>query len=122
MDTVLPGLQWNSCLEYLDDIVIPERSFEEHLRNLSKVLNRLREAGLKLHPRKCTFCRKQVTFLSHAVSEDGVVTDPAKMNKVANWPEPASMREVRQFLGLMSYYHRFVKDFANIAKPLHRLK
>ena len=121
MDAVLAGLQWNSCLVYLDDVVIPGKSFEEHLRNLNSVLGRLREAGLKLHPEKCAFCRKQVTFLGHIVSEDGVATDPAKTSKVATWPEPTSVREVRQFLGLASYYRRFVKGFATVAKPLHQL-
>ena len=91
MDAVLAGLQWSSCLVYLDHVVIPGKSFEEHLRNLSCVFECLREAGLKLHPGKCTFCKKLVTFLGHIVSKDGVATDPAKTSKVANWPEPMSV-------------------------------
>ena len=121
MDAVLAGLQWSSCLVYLDDVVIPGRSFDEHLHNLSKVFERLHNAGLKLHPSKCSFCCKQVSFLGHIVSQDGVATDPAKKGRVANWPEPTSTSEVRQFLGLASYYRRFVMDFATLAKPLHKL-
>jgi len=60
-------------------------------------------------------------FLGHIVSADGVRTDPAKTEKVAQWPIPTSRREVQQFLGLANYYWRFVKDFASITKPLHRL-
>jgi hypothetical protein len=121
MNAVLAGLQWSSCLVYLDDVIIPGRAFEEHLRNLTLVFDRLREAGLKLHPGKCALCQKQVIFLGHIVSEEGVATDPAKTKKVAEWPEPTNAQEVRQFLGLASYYRRFVKDFATVAEPLHQL-
>ena len=121
MDMVLTGMQWKSCLVYLDDVVIVGETFQDHLRNLREVFQRLREAGLKLKPAKCDFCALQVEFLGHIVSEEGVRTDPSKTEKVAQWPIPTSRREVQQFLGLANYYHRFVKDFAAIAKPLHRL-
>ena len=121
MDLVLAGLQWSSCLVYLDDIIIVGRTFEEHLQNLQAVLIRLREAGLKLKPQKCALCLPQVEFLGHVVSAQGVSTDPRKTEKVRNWPIPTNRREVQQFLGLASYYRRFVQDFAKIAKPLHRL-
>ena len=84
MDAVLAGLQWNSCLVYLDDVIIPGKDFEDHLQNIRIVLERLRQAGLKLHPNKCYFGKKQVAFLGHIVSEDGVATDPHKTSKVAN--------------------------------------
>lgn len=88
---------------------------------MSNVFGCLRDAGLKLQSKKCAFCQKQVTFLGHIMSEDGVATDPAKTAKVAHWSELISVREVRQFLGLASYYHQFVKDFAIVGKPLPRL-
>ena len=121
MDLVLAGLQWSSCLVYLDDIIIVGRTFSEHLHNLQTVLTRLREAGLKLKPQKCNLCLPQVEFLGHIVSAGGISTDPRKTEKVRNWPTPTNRREVQQFLGLASYYRRFVQDFAKIAKPLHRL-
>ena len=89
--------------------------------NLREVFQRLREAGLKLKPIKCDFCSSQVEFLGHIVSADDVRTDPSKTEKVAQWPVPKTRKEVQQFLGLANYYRRFVKDFATIAKPLHRL-
>ena len=121
MDKVLAGVQWSSCLVYLDDVIIVGRTFQEHLKNLKDVFDRLRGAGLKLKPSKCNLCSSQVQFLGHIVSADGVHTDPRLTEKVAQWPRPTSRREVQQFLGLANYYRRFVQGFASIAKPLHRL-
>lgn len=83
--------------------------------------NRLRDAALRLQPSKCALCRKQVQFLGHIISRDGVSTDPAKAEKVAQQPRPTSVQEVQQFLGLAIYYQRFVRHFSSIAKPLYRL-
>ena len=121
MDLVLAGLQWSDCLVYLDDVIVLGRTYEEHVRNLRSVLERLRESGLRLKPSKCSFFQREVQYLGHIISRDGVSTDPAKTEKVATWPTPTSVRETRQFLGFASYYRRFVKDFAHIARPLHRL-
>ena len=121
MDMVLTGLQWSSCLVYLDDVIVLGRNFAEHLRNLRDVFQHLREAGLKLKPNKCDLCLEEVEFLGHIVSAEGVRTDPKKTEKVAQWPKPTSRKEVQQFLGLANYYRRFVRNFASIAKPFHRL-
>lgn len=108
MDMVLAGVQWSSCLVYLGDVIIIGKTFKEHLMNLREVFNRLRGAGFKLKPNKCDFCCKQVVFLGHIVSEDGVRTDPTKTDKVAQWPVPKMKWEVQRFLGLANYYHCFV--------------
>ena len=121
MDMVLAGLQWTNCLVYLDDVIILGKTFEEYLRNLKEVFQRLREAGLRLKPSKCNLCLEEVEFLGNVVSAKGVCTDPKKTEKVAKWPVPTSKKEVQQFLGLANYYRRFVKNLASIAKPLHRL-
>ena len=121
MDMVLAGLQWTNYLVYLDDAIILGKTFEEHLRNLKEVFQCLREAGLRLKPSKRNLCLEEVEFLGHIVSAKGVCTDPKKTEKVAKWPAPTSKKKVQQFLGLANYYRRFVKDFASIAKPLHRL-
>ena len=117
----MAGVQWTQCLVYLDDVIIIGRDFEEHLQNLSTVLQKLREAGLRLKPSKCSFCQESVLYLGHIVSREGVSTDPEKTAKVTRWPTPTSVQEVQQFLGFASYYRRFVRNFAEIAKPLHRL-
>ena len=121
MDSVLAGLQWSTCLVYMDDIVIVGKTFTDHLTNLQQVFQRLRQAGLKLKPSKCSLCQKTVHFLGHVVSQDGITTDPAKTDSIFAWPPPTCKRELQQFLGLTNYYRRFVRDYATIAKPLHRL-
>ena len=121
MDLVLAGLQWSACLVYLDDIIVLGRDFYGHLQNLQLVLQRIRDAGLKLQPAKCAFFQSEVKYLGHIVSWEGVAADPSNVNKVCSWPVPTTAEEVQQFLGLANYYRRFIRDFANIAKPLHRL-
>jgi transposase InsO family protein len=121
MDIVMRGLNFEICLVYLDDILLYSRSIPEHLTRLEVLLQRLREANLKLKPSKCHLLQKQVHFLGHVVSGEGIGTDSTKTDAVATWPVPKTVREVRSFLGLASYYRRFVKNFAEIASPLHDL-
>ncbi|XP_037834631.1 uncharacterized protein LOC112450568 [Kryptolebias marmoratus] len=121
MDRVLAGLQWETCLVYLDDIIVLGRDTGQMLERLEHVFARLRGANLKLKPSKCCLFREQVIFLGHKVSAEGVATDPQKIQRVQEWPTPRNVREVRQFVGLASYYRRYVENFATVAKPLHEL-
>ncbi|GFX10686.1 retrovirus-related Pol polyprotein from transposon 412 [Trichonephila clavipes] len=121
METVLKGLTFEACLIYLDDVIIGGRTFEEHLQNIRKVLSKLRDANLKLNPSKCKFFQKEVNYLGHIISAEGVRTDPEKVFAVKNWKRPENLRELRSFLGLCTYYRKFVKGFSNIARPLHKL-
>jgi hypothetical protein len=121
MDMVLSGLQWTHCLVYLDDVIVFSCDFTSHLDKLHQVFLRLQKAGLKVKPTKCVFFQKEVPFLGHIVSEHGIATDPAKIDKVAKWPTPVSRHQLQQFLGLANYYRRFIKDFATICRPLHKL-
>ena len=121
MDIVLAGVQWSSCLVYLDDVIIMGRSFEEHLDNISMVLARLQAAGLMLKPEKCNFFQKEVLYLGHIVSEQGVTPNPEKTEKVTKWPTPTCLVELQGFLGLSNYYRHFIKGYAEVAKPLYEL-
>uniref|UniRef100_A0A3B3QC10 Gypsy retrotransposon integrase-like protein 1 n=1 Tax=Paramormyrops kingsleyae TaxID=1676925 RepID=A0A3B3QC10_9TELE len=121
MDLVLADLQWSTCLVYLDDIIVFGRSFEEHLQRLDEVLGKLQGATLKVKPAKCDLFAKQVHYLGHVISDEGIRADPAKIKVVQEWPVPRNQTEVRSFVGLASYYRRFIKGFAEIARPLHQL-
>ena len=121
MQVVLAGLEWSSCFVYIDDILVASRSFEEHLSHIKEVFSRLRKAGLCLKPKKCSFLCDQVVYLGHVISKKGIAPDPAKVQKVRDFPAPTDVSKLRQFLGLASYYRRFVPAFAKIAAPLHSL-
>lgn len=121
MEVALEGLIGKICLVYLDDIIVFGKTFHEELENLKQVFTRLLQVGLKMSPKKCHLFKKEVTFLGHVVSANGVKTDPSKIEKVLEWPRPNSKDEVQSFLGLCTYYRRFVKGFASIARPLHAL-
>lgn len=121
MQTVLRGLIPKACLVYLDDVIVTGQSSCEHLTNLREVFQRLKNVGLRLNPKKCQFLQKQVAYLGHIVSEKGIQTDPTKVEKVKNWPEPRSVEELKSFLGLASYYRKFVPKFSDKAAPLNAL-
>lgn len=119
LDTVLgPELE---PTVYLDDIVVASQTFDDHLRHLREVFRRLRNANLRLNPAKCHFCRSSLKYLGHIIDQDGIRTDPDKVSAIANWPTPTTARMVRQFLGVASWYRRFIADFPTIAAPLIRL-
>ncbi|GFV25756.1 retrovirus-related Pol polyprotein from transposon 412, partial [Trichonephila clavipes] len=110
----LPAKDYGSSKSYRG------RTFKEH-QNIRKVLSKLRDANLKLNPSKCKFFQKEVNYLGHIISAEGVRTDPEKVSAVKNWKRPENLRELRSFLGLFTYYRKFVKGFSNIARPLHKL-
>ena len=113
MDRILSGLHWETCLFYLDDIIVFATRLE--------VFERLRHAKLKLGAEKCTFAAKEVSYLGHLLAAEGLLPDPALLAAIREIHPPKNATEVRSFLGLAGYYHRYVKNFAAIAGPLHAL-
>ena len=118
MDRVLQGLRWSRCLVYLDDIISFRSTFDGALTNLTLVFERLRSYGLQLKSTKCHLFRSSVPFLGHIVGRRGLECDPAKIEDVKSWPVPDCLKSVRQFLGFVGYYRRFIPSFADIATPL----
>ena len=121
MNRVFTKINGDFVVVYLDDLNIYSRNFNEHLVHLREVFERLRNAGLKLKKKKCYFFKKELAFLGHVISEKGIHPDPDKIAAVNNQPAPSNLRELRQFLGLASYYRKFVEGFAKIAAPLNQL-
>ena len=107
------------ALLYLDDILVPGRTFRQQMDNLQMVFCRLREAHLKLNPRQCNLFQKEVKYLGHVVSAKGVSPDLEKVEAIQAWPRPMSSKDLQSFLGLASYYRRFIPGFTDIAVPLH---
>ena len=110
-----------NCLVYIDDIIVYSKSYEEHWERLEAVFERLRKAGLILKPSKCKLFQGRVKYLGHIISENGIEADPDKTEAIRNWSVPSTVHELRQTIGFFSYYRRFVKDFAKLAKPIHEL-
>ena len=121
MEDILGDMNMNICLIYLDDVIIFSNTYEEHLERLHQVFQRLREAGFKLSPDKCSLFMERVKYVGHIVSEKGIEPDPEKIEKVIKWPVPTTPEAVRQFLGFVGYYRKFIKDFSKIARPLNNL-
>lgn len=99
---------------YLDDILVYSSSLQEHLNHLRQVMNRLREVGLKLKPTKCQFARNEVAYLGHVITPAGLQPNSSLVESVLEFPVPRSIQELRRFLGLASYYRRFIPCFAKI--------
>ncbi|GFW51257.1 retrovirus-related Pol polyprotein from transposon 17.6 [Trichonephila clavipes] len=121
MDNLLRHFKWTMCLCYLDDIIVFSETFEDHLIRLRLVLKCLQEAGLKLNSKKCLFAAQEVKVLGHLVSSNGVRPDPDKIKAVRNFPTPKNIHDIRSFLGLCSYFRRFIKGFCYLAEPLQSL-
>ena len=119
MDTVMRGLNFHILLCYLDDIVVFSKDEAEHLERLGKLFERLRSSSLKLKPSKCQLLQTSIEFLGFIVSAEGIRTDPKKVETVRSWPRPINIGEVRSFVGLCSYYRKYVQDFAGLCAPLH---
>ena len=118
MDKVLGKLRWKKCLCYLDDVIVFGSTFCSALENLRMVFLKLRQANLKLKPKKCTLFQTEVAFLGHIVSNTGIKCSPEKTSAVKDWPKPENRSEVRSFVG---YYRHFISNFSKTAFPLNRL-
>jgi transposase len=108
----------NGCFCYLDDIVVVSEGFAEHLNALRKVFKTLREAGLAINKEKSHFCRPELKYLGHVVTAAGIAMDPEKVSTIVDYPAPRNVKELKSFLGLVSWYRKYVPNFADVVIPL----
>ena len=106
---------------FIDDILVYSKNKEEHAKHLRIVLTRLREHQLYAKFSKCDFWLKEVQFLGHILSAEGVAVDPSKVKDVLDWKPPTTVHQVRSFLGLAGYYRRFIPDFSKVSKSITEL-
>jgi hypothetical protein len=106
---------------YLDNILIHSKTLVENIATTHKVLEILRENHLFLKPEKCLFHKTEIPYLGLIICEDSIKMDPKKVERILAWRTPNKKKELQSFLGFINFYRRFIKDFARIAQPLHRL-
>ena len=119
IDEVLRGLP--NVYAYIDDVLIASSNEEEHKQHIRQVLQRFHEHGVIINPTKCEFGKQELVFLGHLVNRDGIRPLPDKVKTLKDFPQPASQRKLREFLGLVNFYHRFIPNCAHTLSPLNSL-
>lgn len=121
MNQVLIGFNGVKSFVYLDDVIVIGASIKDHENNFRDVFKRFRKYHLQLQPLKCQFLSKEVSYLGHLITDEGIKPDPKKISCVANYYTPTNAKKLKSFLGLIGYYRKFIKDFNKISKPLTSL-
>ena len=121
MECVLAGISGEQYLTYLDDIIVFSATFQEHIQLLDAIFSHLQAANLKLRPEKCHFAQQKVMYLGHIISSEAMHPDPGKVAVISNLSAPTDPRQLKHFLGLSNYYHKFIQNYAAIAEPLYKL-
>ncbi|UYV78164.1 hypothetical protein LAZ67_16000346 [Cordylochernes scorpioides] len=121
MENMLGNLRWQICLCYLDDVIIYSPDFPTHLKRLEAVFRCFRESNLRLNDKKCRFAFEELEILGYITGKHGIKPAEHNIKAVRNFPRPKKVKEVQSFLGMCSYYRKFIKDFSKIADPLTNL-
>ena len=121
MQSCLGNLHLCYCIIYLDDVTVFSKTPEKHVFRLRAVFEKLIQVGLEFNPSNCEVFRQELTYSGHVVAKDGIQTHPRKVEVICKWPAPTNMMEVRSFLGFTNCYCRFIKKYAQLAKPLYIL-
>lgn len=121
IDNVVGSDLSSNVFVYLDDIIIVSKTFEEHEQIVRKILDRLMEAGLTINFDKCHFCRPELKYLGYLVNKNGLLVNPEKVSAITEFPRPTSPTAIKRFVGLASWYRRFIKNFSTVMDPLHKI-
>ena len=116
---VLRGLSRKSAIAFLDDVVVLDRDFDNHMVNLSDVLRRFKQCGMKLKPKKCQLLQDSVVFLGRLVSREGVQVPPGEITRIGNWGVSLCKRDVQYFIGVLNFHRNHIPKFALVAKSLY---
>ena len=119
MDNILRGLDF--CYGYIDDLLIASRNRAEHLQHLRLVFERLSQHGIVVNVQKCEFGVSSLNFLGHRVSKDGILPLPEKVEAISSFPTPTTQRKLKEYLGLINFYRRFLPNCAQMLLPLTAL-
>jgi hypothetical protein len=106
------------CLPY--EVIVFSENEEEHFKNVKKVIERLKQANLKVKLSKCQIAVKKIEYLSHIIEDGSIATNPKKVAHVNEMERPKSVKQFKGFLGFASYYRKYIRDFAKIASPFIR--
>ena len=122
MEVVLDGLIGTICYVYLDDIVCFSSSLSRHVDGLRQILQRLQTAGLTVNWDKCAFGRSSMRYLGHVIGSDGLRTVPEKVRAIVDYPMPKTVKQLERFLGMVTWYAKFIPNLATITAPLNQLR
>ena len=106
---------------FVDDVLVGTETEEGHDKIVEEILKRLEENDLYIKPEKCVWKVQKIGFLGVVIGPDGIEMEKKKVNRVLSWPEPKNVKDIRKFLGLANYYRRFIKNFAQVARPMNVL-
>ncbi len=120
MEGCLGELRDDTCIPYLDDVLVFSKNFDQHLEDLTRVLQRQKQCGIKLRPKKCNFFKREICYVRRIISEQGYRMNPKEIEVVQalKWERPSTVREVRKLIGFLGYYRSYIADFARIASEL----
>ena len=121
MDNAFRGLIGNKCFAYIEDIMIFGKTLNQHNQNLEKVLQRIKELGLRLEQTKCEYLKPELEYLGYIITKEGVKPNPEKLSTIQNLKKLETIKDVQSFLTLAGYYRKFIKNFSSITRPLTRL-
>lgn len=121
MNAVLAGYHWKFLIVYLDDIIIFSKTFQQHIKDLTQVFERLRQANVKLKTSKCKLFQRDLVYLGHHISLDGIRPDPKKLQALEKMPAPKNVSQLRAFVGFCGFYQKFIPNYAIICVPLYDL-
>jgi hypothetical protein len=121
VNNILLGLQGEICFIYVDDLILYANDLKDHNEKLQIIFERLAKYHLKVNPEKCAFLRKEINFLGHIISNAGLYPDKRKVEAVQKFPIPRNQKDLKSFLGLASYYRKFIENFSAIVHPINNL-